>query len=117
MAFGRPHYSEYYSISCHAATRSADAKRLSNFDMGADESDELDDKRDEELERLVANMPGARIVKPDEELPPQPSGPQEDPNAVREQRNGLEDMRRGMDAAARLVCHLRALPSCNEVTG
>ena len=57
---------------------------------------------DEELERLVANTPGARIVRPGDELPPQPPGPQEDPEAVRQQRSGLEDMRRGMDAAARL---------------
>jgi hypothetical protein len=65
----------------------------------------LDDEEarvDDELERIVANNPGVRIMRPGDELPPQPPGPQEDPAEVREQRSGLEEMRRGMDAAARL---------------
>lgn len=71
---------------------------------------------DEELERLIAQNPGARIVRPGDPMPAQPPT-SADPEADRQQRRGLEEMRSGMDAAARFAKAEECKAQANEHFG
>ncbi len=71
----------------------------------ADDSDD-DDKQqtDPQLQAILDRVPGARVVQPGDELPTMPpNAPNEDPAGVAAQREGLEEMRRGMTPAERLA--------------
>lgn len=57
---------------------------------------------DEKLQHIIDRVPGARLIQPDEPMPP-PGVPQEDPKDVAEQREGLADTRRKMTSAERLA--------------
>lgn len=76
------------------------------YNMAVDDDDDDGKPRselDNKLEDIMAKLPpGAKIVRPGDPVPQQPST-SEDPNETRQQRDGLEEMRRSLNASERLA--------------